>query len=373
MELTKFAAALVERFPALSPEVIGGGALALTAYSPAGAQVMVTCREGGGLPAPKSWEVCLYPADWNGADSAIIYRKADNTAAEDVPVTQRVAIHNALQVLDNIKASEARGEPSTPTAAPAGPTPCVEGISWRTAFPDFPADGIPPMGPEWIDVSYGNDVCPSFQIPGGFAQVFVDYPNPVDREIQTCARYTVLLANEHGETDHAEAAFACDEWMFVTNFVDEANAAGGGRAGVETAAGIIRGRLLQTRVDDARLAIAENDAAPVPCPDLERAMLDVVALHWANRIGGGWHIDTPAHDYEPAMPAEECAAAVERIYSPLALLCGIADDVEPDVLRAEAHALYAELQRDALRPRYAVEALCIAVEDRFGFDLRDII
>lgn len=74
-----------------------------------------------------------------------------------------------------------------------------------------------------------------------------------------------------------------------------------------------------------------------------------------------------------APTAEEYAAAVERIYSPLALLCGIADDVEPDVLRAEAHALYAELQRDALRPRYAVEALCIAVEERFGFDLRDII
>lgn len=69
----------------------------------------------------------------------------------------------------------------------------------RNAFPDYPVDSLPSIPPAWPDVSWRNDVCPSFQVaehgPEGarrFVHLFVDYADEGAREMPGGKRFSVL-------------------------------------------------------------------------------------------------------------------------------------------------------------------------------------
>lgn len=68
--------------------------------------------------------------------------------------------------------------------------------NFRTEFPDFNPDSLPPLPEAWEDVSYRNDPCPSFCTSDRLFQIFVDYENPEDREDSTIGgRFVVFATN----------------------------------------------------------------------------------------------------------------------------------------------------------------------------------
>jgi hypothetical protein len=68
--------------------------------------------------------------------------------------------------------------------------------TWRNQFRDHP---VPPEIDELVssgvvqDTSWGNDVCPSFEMyrHGQGIRIWVDHPDPRQREMKTPVRFTV--------------------------------------------------------------------------------------------------------------------------------------------------------------------------------------
>jgi len=85
---------------------------------------------------------------------------------------------------------------------------------YRTEFPDieFELDTMPAIPSAWLDTSWHNDSCPSFQC--GALRIFVDYANAEDREVPEAPRYSVHL----WEGDYP-ALLATDDWQAVLDFV----------------------------------------------------------------------------------------------------------------------------------------------------------
>jgi hypothetical protein len=76
---------------------------------------------------------------------------------------------------------------------------------WQDQFPDF--TDMPDIPADWEDTSWHNDTCPSFEV--GAVRVFIDYANPVEREIiGDYPRFSVI--------DHDQNTIvATDDWATV--------------------------------------------------------------------------------------------------------------------------------------------------------------
>lgn len=61
----------------------------------------------------------------------------------------------------------------------------------------------------WQDVSYYNDVCPSFHYKG--YQIFVNHPDPKKREIKDSFRFAVIIDYE----------YAYQGWAFCAETIEE--------------------------------------------------------------------------------------------------------------------------------------------------------
>ncbi len=64
-------------------------------------------------------------------------------------------------------------------------------------FPDFDLATLPAIPAHWLGSSWRNDTCPSFQI-GDLYQIFIDYPNPAEREWAESCRYTLHSIDDGG-------------------------------------------------------------------------------------------------------------------------------------------------------------------------------
>ena len=180
----------------------------------------------------------------------------------------------------------------------------AEELGMHGTFPDFPAADLPPVPVGWQDNSWHNDTCPKYSpVDQSLSlDVYIDYIDPAKSERgEGQPRFSMQYWGD--ETNECIELFACDEWVFVTDFIDELNAG----ATVQRAALTIRQRSNTLSADDARALIAEDDAALAPDPDFEADMLRIIALHWAKEIGLGWHIDTRGADYSPALSAAQFA------------------------------------------------------------------
>jgi len=49
---------------------------------------------------------------------------------------------------------------------------------------------------DWVEVSSGNDACPSFYTPEGL-HVFIDHPNPSAREDELWVRFSIQYSIDH--------------------------------------------------------------------------------------------------------------------------------------------------------------------------------
>ena len=61
----------------------------------------------------------------------------------------------------------------------------------------------------WQDVSYYNDVCPSFFYKG--YQIFVNHPDPKKREIEGDFRFAIIIDYEYAYTG----------WVFYADTIEE--------------------------------------------------------------------------------------------------------------------------------------------------------
>jgi len=74
-------------------------------------------------------------------------------------------------------------------------------------FEDCLKDFNVPEG--WVNISYKNDVCPSFYYKG--YQIFVNHPDPKEREIEDSFRFAVIIDYEYAYTG----------WTFCAETIEE--------------------------------------------------------------------------------------------------------------------------------------------------------
>jgi hypothetical protein len=68
-------------------------------------------------------------------------------------------------------------------------------MTYAKAFPTFPADAMPAVPADFYDGSYRNDVCPRFISDDDRVSIWIDFPNPDDREYCLMRQYRVTLAS----------------------------------------------------------------------------------------------------------------------------------------------------------------------------------
>jgi hypothetical protein len=82
-------------------------------------------------------------------------------------------------------------------------------------FPSYPVDTLPAIPEHWIPQHWRNEACPSWQADpteGKGVYVYVDYPNPVDREWPDSTQFTI----------HESDRIICvDTWPEVLKAVEE--------------------------------------------------------------------------------------------------------------------------------------------------------
>lgn len=83
---------------------------------------------------------------------------------------------------------------------------------WQHEFPDYPADSMPALPETWQDMSWANDAAPFFLISEG-AGVFVDFPDPAQREISEGARFVVVrMVDGAHDPDNGPPLLETDEF-----------------------------------------------------------------------------------------------------------------------------------------------------------------
>ena len=88
---------------------------------------------------------------------------------------------------------------------------------WQREFPRFERDWIPDLPDTFEDYSWHNDACPRFHDIMRDLVLWVDYPNPQDREIPENLRYAVCREGDDGSK---EPLIAADAWTVVKDFID---------------------------------------------------------------------------------------------------------------------------------------------------------
>jgi hypothetical protein len=79
------------------------------------------------------------------------------------------------------------------------------------AFPDYPVAAMPTLPDGWEDVSWRQDVCPCYARASGNVVIWIDYPDPSDREYHNTKRFRVVAYDDPDhvdETDSWEMALA---------------------------------------------------------------------------------------------------------------------------------------------------------------------
>lgn len=143
--------------------------------------------------------------------------------------------------------------------------------AWRAEFPDYPADCIPALGNGWTDLSWRNDGGPSFRHDASDVVLWCLWPDPAMREGIDAPHYLFVQTSLADDVE----SLRCDTLGDVRDVLDHlATIPGATMADALLGA---RLRLNQLTADDARALMAENDAAPNPCPDLHAHCVAIIA------------------------------------------------------------------------------------------------
>jgi hypothetical protein len=88
-----------------------------------------------------------------------------------------------------------------------------EGIGlplWFAEFCDF--RDMPAIPTDWEDVSWHNDVCPSFHAKGETVRIFVDYPDGDLREYPEHKRFSAYKNDVKSMTPIGDSLIETDNW-----------------------------------------------------------------------------------------------------------------------------------------------------------------
>ena len=91
----------------------------------------------------------------------------------------------------------------------------LNGPLYLDQFPDFELGVTIPPG--WIDTSYRNDVCPSFQV--GRFQIWVDYIEPDRREMEEWPRFAITRLDS--DEQWVEDIMASDDFEAIKAKIEE--------------------------------------------------------------------------------------------------------------------------------------------------------
>lgn len=87
--------------------------------------------------------------------------------------------------------------------------------TWKTEFPDFPNADMPKLPATFTDASWHNDACPNFETfspEGERMYLFIDYPNPANRQLDCDLKRFAVTRPESGlddfNTDSLDEALA---------------------------------------------------------------------------------------------------------------------------------------------------------------------
>lgn len=96
-------------------------------------------------------------------------------------------------------------------------------MTYATAFPDFPASDLPAIPAAWLDTSWHNDACPSFEVisagpgdataPFGRIRVWVNYAASDRREFTGQPRFAVAA-----EGVDSLDLLQTDDWQSVLDY-----------------------------------------------------------------------------------------------------------------------------------------------------------
>lgn len=195
-------------------------------------------------------------------------------------------------------------------------------MSYQTEFPDYPANDLPVIPSHWLDSSWRVDVCPFWTISPDMG-VWVDYADTRRRELDG-PRFIVVRLVDGMHVPTASALLETDDWRDVLAF-EYRDRIGYNPFTVGPA----------VTVDEVAATLAEHAAI-------------AIAVHWAARIGLGFHPDTRGADYDPPLSADDVArydsdmaTLMRAVADPYAValeamgdagLLGESDDKAPDII-----------------------------------------
>jgi hypothetical protein len=80
----------------------------------------------------------------------------------------------------------------------------------KSEFPDYDVDTLPDIPEDWIDLSFRNDLCPSFESGSKNRIVFIQPEDPEEREFPSDPRFIVYEL----DNDETIGSFltATDDW-----------------------------------------------------------------------------------------------------------------------------------------------------------------
>lgn len=81
----------------------------------------------------------------------------------------------------------------------------------KNAFPEYDTATLPPIPEHWKDISWRNDVCPSWQAYS--YQIFVNFEKPEERETGG-ERFSVC------DIEFGDCLLSTDDWNEILTFVD---------------------------------------------------------------------------------------------------------------------------------------------------------
>ncbi|CCD94659.1 hypothetical protein BRAO375_3660053 [Bradyrhizobium sp. ORS 375] len=83
-------------------------------------------------------------------------------------------------------------------------------------FPGYPADTLPALPAGFVDSSWRNDACPSFDNAALCLRIWCDHPDPSQREFPSNARFCVSETLPNGESRDLVCS---DDWQLVLDCV----------------------------------------------------------------------------------------------------------------------------------------------------------
>jgi hypothetical protein len=223
--------ALAEQYQ-LDVDHTGGGCLAYARHYDDGWYFWLTAEDGASLPDNPDDSTCqigaYHPTDewWLNSSatprqalsiigSFVVLAKARYAAGQEATIATLRDILTTAQSSGHLVPEEAEAIAAILTAPESIGTD--EQPQWQREFPRFQADWIPELPPTFEDYSWHNDACPRFHDIMRDLVLWVDYPDPQEREMPQNLRFSVCRDLDDGSM---EELYSADEWQGVKEFIE---------------------------------------------------------------------------------------------------------------------------------------------------------